>query len=66
MVGSHHWAQWGYVSKKLKGIRTCTYYRSEFFDMGKFRSTNEFFSSEALTDWELKSLPKLKNGKTVS
>jgi hypothetical protein len=66
MVGSHHWAQWGYLSKMLKGIRTCAYYQSELFDMVKFRSTNDFFTSEALTDLELKSLSKLKSRKTTS
>jgi IS605 OrfB family transposase len=66
MIGSHHWAQWGYVSKMLKGIRTCAYYQSDLFNMAKFRSTNDFFTPEALTDLESKSLSKLKSGKTAS
>ncbi|MCQ6278614.1 IS200/IS605 family accessory protein TnpB-related protein [Bacillus sp. EB600] len=66
MVGTHHWAQWGYISKMLKGIRTCAYYRSELFNVDKFRSTNEFFLPGALTDLEAKSLLKLKSGKTSS
>lgn len=66
MTGTHHWKQWGYVSKMLKGIRTCAYYRSELFDVNKFRSTNELFFSGAITDSEAKGLLKLKCGKTAS
>ena len=66
IMGAHHWVQWGYVSKMLKGVRTCTYYQSELFDVDKFRCTNEFFSPKALTDLEKKGLSKLKSGKTVS
>jgi hypothetical protein len=50
----------------LKGIRTCAYYQSDLFDMAKFRSTNDFFTPEALTDLESKSLSILKRGKTAS
>jgi IS605 OrfB family transposase len=60
MVGSHHWAQWAYVSKILKDIRTCTFYQSELFDVDRFRSTNELFVQSALTDFEQKGLWKLK------
>jgi IS605 OrfB family transposase len=66
IIGAHHWVQWGYVSKILKGIRTCAFYQSELFDMDKFRSTNELFSPKAVTDLEKKGLSKLKSGKTVT
>ena len=66
MVGSHHWAQWAYVSKLLKDIRTCAFYQSELFDVDKFRSTNEFFAPGALTDLEQKGLSKVKGGKAIS
>ncbi|AGK52280.1 IS200/IS605 family accessory protein TnpB-related protein [Bacillus sp. 1NLA3E] len=56
IIGAHHWRQWGYVSKCLKGIRTCAFYQSELFDGDKFRLTNELFSSGALTDLEKKGL----------
>ncbi|MCQ6276785.1 hypothetical protein JMM81_17915 [Bacillus sp. V3B] len=58
--------QWKYVSKMLKGVRTCAYDQSELFDVDKFRCTNGLFSPEALTDWEKKGLSKLKSGKTPS
>lgn len=63
IAGAHHWAQWKYVSSCLKGIRTHMFYQSEFFDLDKFRSSNEFFPPGALTDLEKKSLLQLKNGK---
>ncbi|MCQ6282393.1 hypothetical protein [Bacillus sp. EB600] len=66
IVGTHHWAQWGYISKMLKGKCTCAYYRSELFNVNKFRSTNELFLPGALTDWEAKSLLTLKSGKPFS
>jgi IS605 OrfB family transposase len=66
MVGSHHWAQWAYISKLLRDIRTCAFYQSELFDVDKFRSTNEFFAQGALTDLEQKGLSKLKSGKAIS
>ena len=66
IIGAHHWVQWSYVSKMLKGIRTSAYYRSELFDIDKFRSSNELFFPGAPTDLERKSLSKLKGGKTAS
>lgn len=54
IIGVHHWRQWGYVSKLLKGVRTCAYYQSELFDVDKFRLSNELFFPKALTDWEKK------------
>lgn len=66
MIGTHHWVQWKYVSNLLKGIRTHSFYRSDLFDLDKFRSTNELFAPGALTDLEQKSLSKLKSGKTAS
>lgn len=64
--GAHHWVQWKYASKLLKGIRTHSYYQSDLFDLDKFRSRNEFFVSGALTDLEQKGLSTLKRAKTVS
>ncbi|PLR75524.1 transposase [Bacillus sp. V3-13] len=66
IIGAHHWVQWGYVSKMLKEIRTCAYYRSELFDVDRFRSTNELFFPGALTGLEAKGLSKLKSEKTAS
>ncbi len=65
IIGVHHWRQWGYVSKLLKGVRTCAFYQSELFDVDKFRSSNELFFPKALTDWEKKGLLKLKSGKSI-
>ena len=59
MVGSHHWAQWKYVSSKLKDVRTHTYYFSNFFDVPSFRSTNEIFVCGALKDYEQKCVGTL-------
>ena len=32
IIGSHHWVQWGYVSKILKDIHSHSFYLSELFD----------------------------------
>ncbi|MDC3426042.1 IS200/IS605 family accessory protein TnpB-related protein, partial [Aquibacillus sp. 3ASR75-11] len=66
ILGAHHWAQWKYVMKLLKGTRAHAFYQSDLFDLDKFRTTNEIFALGALTDLEQKSLSKLKSGKTVS
>ena len=58
MEGLHHWVQWKSISSSLKGIRTCAFYRSEFFTFSKFRHLGELFSPGALTDLELKGLTK--------
>ncbi|PAV29437.1 hypothetical protein CIL05_11255 [Virgibacillus profundi] len=65
IIGAHHWVQWRFVSKHLKGIRTHTFYLSEFFDADKFRQTGELFVPGALTDLEQKRLSKLKSRKSV-
>ncbi|ASN06577.1 RNA-guided endonuclease TnpB family protein [Virgibacillus necropolis] len=66
IVGAHHWVHWKYISNALKGIHINSYYHSNFFNLDRFRSTNELFASGALTDLEIKGLLKLKNGKTAS
>ena len=66
IVGTHHWVQWKYVTKMLKEIRTHSFYLSELFDIDKFRLTGELFLPGSLSDLEVKSLSKLKSGKTVS
>jgi IS605 OrfB family transposase len=66
MIGSHHWVQWGYVSKSLKDIHTHSFYLSELFDVDKFHQTGEFFLPGSLSDLEVKSLLKLKSRKTTS
>src|SRR5690606_13696007 len=64
MVGLHHWVQWKHVSTLLKSVRVHTFYRSELFDVARFRSQGEFFVTGALTDLEQKSLVKLKSRKS--
>ena len=66
IVGTHHWVQWKYVTKMLKEISTHSFYLSELFDIDKFRLTGELFLPGSLSDLEVKSLSKLKSGKTVS
>jgi IS605 OrfB family transposase len=66
ITDAHHWVQWKYVSKMLKGIRTHSFYLSDLFDLDKFHLTGEFFLPGSLSDLEAKSLPKLKSGKTIS
>src|SRR5690625_4518074 len=66
IIGTHHWAQWRYVSKHLKGIRTHTFYLSAFFDVDKFHESGELFVPGALADLEQKSLSKLKSRKPVA
>ena len=66
ITGAHHWVQWKYVSKMLKGIHVHSFYLSDLFDLDKFHLTGEFFLPGSLSDLEAKSLPKLKSGKTIS
>ena len=66
MIGAHHWAQWKYVSKHLKEIRTHTYYLSALFDVNKFHLTGECFVQGALTVFEQNSLSNLESRKAVS
>lgn len=66
IVGRHHWAQWAYVTKLLKGIRTHAYYRSALFDVDKFHVTHELFVPEALTELERNGLSPLKSRKPLS
>ena len=66
IIGAHHWVQWRYVSKLLKGVHTHSFYLSELFDVDKFHQTGGFFLPGSLSDLEEKSLSKLKSGKTAS
>lgn len=66
MIGAHHWAQWKYVSKHLKGIYTHVFYLSELFDVDRFHQTGEFFVPDALIGLKQKSLSTLKSRKTAS
>jgi len=66
MIGAHHWAQWRYVSKYLKGIHTHTFYLSVLFDVDRFHESGELFVPGALTDLEQKSLSKLKSRKSAA
>ena len=66
IIVSHHWVQWGYVSKILKDIHSHSFYLSELFNVDKFHQTGGLFLPGSLSDLEVKSLSKLKSRKTIS
>lgn len=65
MIGLHHWAQWRWISFRLSGVYTHSFYQIELSIPSKHYSMSDLFRPGAIPDLVEKDLSKIESRKPI-